>query len=92
MVAAPTSGSETLRAPDKEWHQTTGDKIEVFYLPSYSPEMNPDELLIVDLKKGITAAAPALYKIALTITAVDTLHSIQEQPQRVEIHFKHKDA
>ena len=26
------------------------DKIELFYLPSYSPELNPDERLKADLK------------------------------------------
>jgi hypothetical protein len=29
----------------KQWLKANADKIEVFYLPSYSPELNPDELL-----------------------------------------------
>ena len=27
------------------------DKLEVFFLPSYSPELNPDERLNTDLKR-----------------------------------------
>jgi len=30
----------------------TRETIEVFYLPSYSPELNPDEYLNGDLKTG----------------------------------------
>jgi transposase len=36
--------------------------IEVFYLPSYSPELNPDELLNADLKKRVTSTASAKTK------------------------------
>lgn len=32
------------------------DKIEVFYLPSYSSELNPDERLNADLKHAITTS------------------------------------
>ncbi len=33
----------------KEWLKLHEDEIEVFHLPSYSPELNPDELLNCDL-------------------------------------------
>ncbi|NKC11237.1 MAG: hypothetical protein GKR94_03225 [Gammaproteobacteria bacterium] len=29
------------------------DGIRIFYLPSYSPELNPDEYLNCDLKSGV---------------------------------------
>ena len=35
------------------------DAIEVFYLPSYSPELNPDEMANADIKQGVTTRAPA---------------------------------
>ncbi len=65
----------------REWLQANADKIAVFYLPSYSPELNPDELLSADLKHRVTSAAPARNKVALTKTAVGALRSIQKQPQ-----------
>jgi len=34
----------------KAWLAKHQDEIEVFYLPSYSPELNPDEMLNADLK------------------------------------------
>jgi len=37
----------------KKWIKKNEDKIELFFLPSYSPEVNPDEYLNNDLKSGI---------------------------------------
>ena len=37
----------------KEWLEKHEDKIELFFLPSYSPELNPDEYLNCDLKEGV---------------------------------------
>ena len=76
--------------PVKQWLAENADKIEVFYLPSYSPELNPDELLNSDLKQRVTTAAPARTKLALTRTASSALRSIQKQPQRVQSYFLHK--
>jgi hypothetical protein len=39
--------------PVKEWLSKHKDQIEVFYLPSYSPERNPDEYLNGDLKASL---------------------------------------
>src|ERR1035437_9654958 len=78
--------------PVKQWLAENAGKIEVFYLPSYSPELNPDELLNADLKQRVTTAAPARTKRALTRTAVGALRSIQKQPQRVQSYFEQKDV
>ena len=76
----------------KRWLGDTVDKIQVFYLPRYSLELNPDELLNADLKKPVTKAAPPGNKIALTRTAIDALRSIQKRPRRVENSFGKKDV
>jgi transposase len=76
----------------QQWLEANRDKMEVFYLPSYSPELNPDELLNADLKRCVTRTAPARTKAALTQTAVRTLRSIQKQPARVENYFEHEDV
>ena len=76
----------------REWLEANTDKIKVFYLPSYSPELNPDELLNADLKQPVTSAAPARNKIALTRTAIGAQRSIQKQSQRVESYFSQKDV
>lgn len=37
----------------REWLEGHHELVEVFYLPSYSPELNPDEYLNCDLKGGV---------------------------------------
>lgn len=76
----------------KEWLRANADKIEVFYLPSYSPELNPDELLNADLKQRVTTTAPARTKGALTRSAASSLRSIQRQPQRVQRYFQQQQV
>jgi transposase len=43
----------------KAWLESHENKIEVFNLPSYSPELNPDEYLNYDLKAVVHSAKPA---------------------------------
>jgi len=49
-------------APVKKWLATHQEQIEVFYLPSYSPELNPDERLNGDLKQDIESRVPCRTK------------------------------
>jgi transposase len=76
----------------KKWLQENEEKIAVFYLPSYSPELNSDELLNADLKQRVTKAVPARNKLALTRTAIGALRSIQKQPARREKYFEQDDV
>ena len=41
------------------WIESNSEKIEVFYLPSYSPELNPDEYLNGDLKGRVHSGIQA---------------------------------
>lgn len=43
----------------KAWLADRKDEIDVFYLPAYSLELNPDEYLKCDLKAGVHEDAPA---------------------------------
>ena len=43
----------------KRWLKKHSAKIHVFYLPAYSPELNPDELVNGDLKRAIEQREPA---------------------------------
>lgn len=46
----------------KRWVQDHSDQIELFFLPSYSPELNPDEYLNCDLKDGVHSGPVARSK------------------------------
>lgn len=44
--------------PVKAWCQKRKDEIELFFLPTYSPELNPDEFLNRTLKTHLRLRAP----------------------------------
>jgi len=73
----------------KAWLEKHSDEIEVFYLPSYSPELNPDEYLNCDLKTGIRSAAPARNQSDLKKKVLGHMRMLQKKPQRVAKYFKH---
>lgn len=74
----------------KEWLAGHGDQIEVHYLPSYSPERNPDEYLNCDLKVGLSAkVAPKNIK-ELKKNINSHMRTLQQKPDRVKSYFKHE--
>jgi transposase len=73
----------------KEWVEQHHDKIELFFLPSYSPELNPDEYLKCDLKAGVHSGVPARSKGQLKSKAISHLRMLQKKPNRVKKYFKH---
>lgn len=75
--------------PVVEWLDRHREKIEVFYLPSYSLELNPDELLNADLKAAITKQAPVRRKGDLKKAVVRHLRRIAMSPTRVKKYFEH---
>ncbi|HYD60425.1 MAG TPA: IS630 family transposase [Noviherbaspirillum sp.] len=75
--------------PVVAWLAEHRDRIEVFYLPSYSPELNPDELLNADLKEAVTKKAPARHKGELKKAVISHLRRIGKLPGRVKKYFQH---
>ncbi len=73
----------------RDWLKEHQDKIEVFFLPSYSPELNPDEYLNCDLKIGVHSNAPARTKDQLSKKALSHLRRLQRMPGRVKNYFQH---
>lgn len=75
--------------PVKQWVEEHKDQIELFFLPSYSPELNPDEYLNCDLKDGVHSKVHSRTKKGLKKKAVSHLRKIQKLPERVKSYFKH---
>lgn len=76
--------------PVKAWLAEHKHEIEVFYLPSYSPELNPDEMANADLKQAVTKLAPARTKLQLVKATSKHLRSVQRQPERIKRYFEHE--
>ena len=74
----------------KAWLSSHEDEIAVFYLPSYSPELNPDEYLNCDLKVGVHSGKPARDKQSLKNKVVSHMRMLQKKPNRVSKYFMHE--
>jgi transposase len=73
----------------KEWLMEHTAEIELFYLPSYSPELNPDEYLNGDLKAGVHSKPPIRNRDALKKSIISHMMKLQKCPSRVASYFKH---
>src|SRR3954464_12652361 len=74
----------------RDWLVGREAEIEVFYLPGYSPELNPDEGLNGDLKQAVTGKAPARSKAQLKRAAISHMRKLSKLPDRVRSFFGHK--
>jgi transposase len=74
--------------PVQAWLESHRQEIEVFYLPSYSPELNPNELLNADLKASIGKQAPKRDRGELKQAVISYLHKIAKLPERVKQYFR----
>ena len=72
-----------------QWLAKHPEQIEVFYLPAYSPELNPDEYLNCDLKAGIHSKRPARTQKQLKAKVLSHMRMLQKQPKRVVKYFLH---
>ena len=73
----------------QEWLAEHREQIEVFYLPSYSPELNPDEYLNCDLKDGVHSTPPTRTEKTLREKVTSHMRKLQKLPERIVKYFKH---
>ena len=76
--------------PVMAWLEENKDGIEAFYLPSYSPELNPDERLNADLKHAITTSVPRRTRQGLRKKTEEHMTMVASTPERVKSYFKDK--
>lgn len=71
----------------KKWVKSKNELLALHYLPSYAPDLNPDEFLNCDLKTQIAKRPERREKGALKIAALKVLRSLQKQPNRIAKYF-----
>jgi transposase len=76
--------------PVKAWLAKRTDKIEVFYLPSYSPELNPEERLNADLKQAIGKRVSVRTKAKLRDATNQHMAMLESNPEGVRSFFQDK--
>ena len=74
----------------REWLGERVDRIKVFYLPPYSPELNPTEYFNGDLKGEIQRGVPPKDVTDLKRTMLSHSHRIQRTPKRVRKYFENE--
>jgi transposase len=74
----------------RPWLAEHAAEIELFFIPSYSPDLNPDEILNHDLKANAVGRKRARNRDELVANAVEHLESRARTPHRVAAYFQEK--
>lgn len=74
----------------KAWLEDHKEQIELFFLPAYSPELNPDEYRNGDLKQRIRSDLPARTEKDLTKKTRSFMKTLQKRAHHEESIFYSK--
>ena len=69
------------------WVDKHKDRIELFFLPAYAPEHNPDEFLNNDVKQSMARRPAAKSKDALKTSLRSYMRGLQRQSYKVQSFF-----
>lgn len=73
----------------KAWIEEHKEQIQLFFLPAYSPDLNPDEYLNQDYKKNANKNQVPTTKTQLEKSTKAYMESLQNNPDKVANFFKH---
>jgi transposase len=73
----------------KEFVKNTNGMLRLFYLPPYSPELNPDELVWNHLKNHKVGRQAIKGKKDFQERVRSIMHSLQKMPKKIKSFFKH---
>jgi len=74
----------------KAWVEEHKEKIVLFYLPAYSPDLNPDEYLNNDFKRNANAKNIPTNVKELTQNTENFMSMLSDDSNRVANYFKHE--
>lgn len=75
-----------------KWLEAHEDQIEVVFLPAYSPELNPDEMLNQDVKANAVGRQKPRTQMEMTHNLRSFLHRRQKMPHIVRRYFHEKSV
>jgi len=76
----------------KQWVGKQEGQLKLFFLPGYSPELNPDELLNQDVKANALSRRRPRDRDEMMGDVRSYLHSTQKRPDIVRSYFEHEDV
>ena len=71
----------------QRWLARHAGQIELFFLPGYSPDLNPDEFLNQDVKSNALGRRRPATRSAMIADVRSYLRSTQRQPTIVKSYF-----
>lgn len=76
----------------RKWVEGQNGKLKFFFLPGYSPRLNPDELLNQDVKSNAVGRQRASNADELEDNVRSYLRATQRRPAIVRAYFQHPDV
>lgn len=75
-----------------EWLEENKERIEVFFIPPYSPELNPQEYVNQDLKTNVVGKKRAINKEQLRDNISEFMNGRKADRPQVRKYFHHEHA
>src|SRR5918993_1509907 len=70
------------------WAKANAERIELFHLPPYAPEHNPDEFLNNDVKQAMARRRVPRDKASLKAGLTSYMRGLQRRPAKVRAFFQ----
>jgi transposase len=70
------------------WVEANKDKIELFFLPPYAPECNPDEFVNNDVKQAMARQPAPGSKVEMKQGLTSYMRGLQKRPEKVKAFFE----
>jgi transposase len=70
-----------------KWVEKNKKRVALFYLPPYSPDLNPDEHINADVKYGVGSRTPKRTKEGLREAAEEHMNMLRKTPKRIRRYF-----
>ena len=74
------------------WEAENKDRIELFYLPPYAPERNPDEYVNNDVKQAMGRRTTPMDNTAMKAGLTSHMRGLQRKPHKVRTFFQAPDV
>ena len=72
----------------KAFVETLGEKLKLFYLPPYSPDRNPDELVWKHLKADTVGRMVTIGKADFKAKVISSMRSLQKRPEKIVAFYQ----
>ena len=72
----------------KEFVETLNGKLRLFYLPPYSPDCNPDELVWTHLKADTVGRMVTTDKADFKSKVISSMRSLQKRPAKIQSFYQ----